>query len=129
MCDPLQEILAKLDKIEEEIHSLDVHLNKRMDLLQESFNDSNKRLDLLQESFNDSNKRLENIEVSTDVMDEHVQWVNDVHNVVKKPLFTALNAVNYIVNPLSGPTVDVEEVPNAPTYQHSLTHVKEEEDL
>lgn len=110
MCDPLQEILVKLDKIEEKIDSL---------------RDLNKRLDSLQESFEELDKRLENIEVSTGVMDEHVQWVNGVHNVVKKPLFTALNAVNYIVNPLSGTTVDVEEVPNAPTYQHSLAYVKE----
>ena len=97
MCDPHQEILNKLNDIEEKIDQL--------------------------------NERLEKIEISTGVMDEHVQWVNGVHNVVKQPLFTALNTVNSIMNPLSGPTVDISEVPNAPTYTRRLTHVKEEEML
>ena len=52
--------------------------------------------------------------------------VNGVHNVVKQPLFSALNAVNSIMNPLSGPTVNIEEVPNAPTYPHRLTHIADD---
>ncbi|RLI49686.1 hypothetical protein DRO61_04750 [Candidatus Bathyarchaeota archaeon] len=102
MCDSLQEILVKLNEIEEKI-------------------------DLLQETCTLLNERLDNIEVSTGVMDEHVQWVNDVHNVIKKPLFTTLNAINSIVSPFSETMVDVEKVPNAPAYQHSLTHVEEKE--
>ena len=110
MFDPTQEILNKLNIIEEKI-----------DRLQESYTS-------LQESYTLSNKRLEKIEMSTGVMDEHVQWVNEVNNVVKKPLFSALNAVNSIVNPLYGPTVDIEEIPNAPTYPTRLTYVKDKDE-
>ena len=99
------------------------------DLHQEIFNKLNtieEKINLLQDCCDNINERLEKIEVSTGVMDEHVQWVNGVHNVVKQPLFTALNAVNAIMNPLSGPTVDISEVPNAPSYTRRLTHVAEE---
>lgn len=113
MSDSYREILDKLNTIEEKINLLRDNLNER--------------LDLVQDSHDDLNERLEKIEASTVVMDEHVQWVNDVHNVVKKPLFTALNAVNSIVSPFSETMVDIEEVPDAPAYQRSLTHVKEKE--
>ena len=56
-------------------------------------------------------------------MDEHVQWVNGVHNVIKTPLYTALNAVNNVIQPLMGTTVDIEEIPNAPKYPPKLTHI------
>jgi len=85
------------------------------------------KLDTIERKIDNLNERLKKIEVSTGVMDEHVQWVNGVHNVIKQPLFTALNAVNVIVNPLCGPTVDISEVPNAPTYPHRLTHITGEE--
>ena len=101
MSDPIQEILAKLNIIEEKI-------------------------DRLQESCTNLNKRLEKIEMSTGVMDEHVQWVNEVNNVVKKPLFSALNAVNSIMSPLYGPTVDIEEIPNAPMYPPGLTYIADD---
>jgi hypothetical protein len=85
------------------------------------------KLNTIEWKIDNLNERLEKIEVSTGVMDEHVQWVNGVHNVIKQPLFTALNAFNAIVNPLCGPTVDILEVPNAPTYTHGLTHITDEE--
>ncbi len=98
MSDPIQDILVKLNSIEE-------------------------KLDKVQESCNNLNERLERIEISSDTMDEHVQWINEVHNSIKTPLYTALNAVNNIMHPLTGSIVDIEEIPNAPVYPSRLTYI------
>ena len=84
------------------------------------------KLKIIEEKIDRLADRLEDVEISTGIMDEHVQWVNGIHNIVKAPLYSALNAVNTIMYPLSGTMVDIEEVPNAPMYSRRLTHVKDE---
>ncbi len=83
------------------------------------------KLNTIEDKIDRLNKRLEAVERSTGIMDEHVQWVNGIHNVVKGSLYSALNTVNTIMNPIYGPTVNIDEIPNAPMYPPSLTHVKD----
>jgi len=86
------------------------------------------KLNTIEDKIDQLNVRLEAVERSAGIMDEHVQWVNGVHNVIKAPLYSALNTVNNILHPLLGQTVDIEEIPNAPTYPPSLTYIVDEED-
>lgn len=87
------------------------------------------KLQTIEGKIDQLNERLEAVERSTGVMDEHVQWVNGVHNAIKTPLYTALNVVNNVMYPICGSTVDIEEIPNAPTYPRGITYIEDEQSI
>ena len=71
-----------------------------------------KKLDQIQEQNQELNERILIIEKSSGAMDEHIHWVNSVHETVKTPLYTALNSINSFILPISGPSqkIDIEEI-------------------
>jgi archaellum component FlaC len=56
-----------------------------------------KRLENIENSIDKINNRLDGVEVNTTMMGNHIHFVEDVYDKVKKPLYYISNRINRMI--------------------------------
>lgn len=76
----MDEVLKKLEAIEKRLENIENSINR------------------VEEKIDNINNRLDGIEMNTNMMGNHIYFVEDVYDKVKKPFYYIFNSINKMIN-------------------------------
>ncbi len=88
------ELNNRLDEINNEINNRLDKIDNKIDEL----NEINNRLDKIEIQLNIINEKQYDIDKSTKNMDNHIQFIENVYDKIKKPLAFATNKINNLIS-------------------------------
>ena len=91
------ELNNRLDKIDSKFDEINNKLDK-IDSKFDEINEINNRLDKIEIQLNIINEKQYDIDKSTKNMDNHIQFIENVYDKLKKPLLFATNKINNLIS-------------------------------